>query len=158
MEPIKPDVVYTPDKVAKQIIDWIKPSGKCLDPCRGNGAFFRYLPIGSDWCEIRENKDFFDYRNKIDWVIGNPPYSIFEDWLRHSFKIADNVVYIVPTNKIFQRQIIMNMINEFGGIKALLVYGSGNLVGFPFGFSVGTFHFQRRWQGFCDLKLTSKTI
>ncbi|MFQ5637993.1 MAG: hypothetical protein ACE5IR_08345 [bacterium] len=158
MEPVKPDVVYTPYEVAKQIIAWIKPSGKCLDPCKGDGAFLRHLPNGSDWCEIREGKDFFDYENKVEWVIGNPPYSIFEDWLRHSFEIADNVVYILPTNKVFQRQVIMDMINKWGGVKALLVYGSGSQVGFPFGFSVGTFHFQRDWQGLCDLKLTCRAI
>ena len=158
LEPIKADIVYTPDKVALNIINWIKPKGKCLDPCLGDGAFFKYLPHGSDWCEIRKNKDFFDYTNMVDWIIGNPPYSIFEEWLYHSFEIANNVVYILPTNKVFQRQVIMNMINEWGGIKNLLVYGSGSIVGFPFGFSVGTFHFSKNYSGLCNLKLTNKTI
>ncbi|KKM07517.1 hypothetical protein LCGC14_1733170 [marine sediment metagenome] len=158
MEPVKSDVVYTPDYVAKEIVDWIKPSGKCLDPCKGDGAFLRALSADTEWCEIIEDRDFFDYTNKVDWIIGNPPYSIFEEWLRHSFEISDNVVYILPTNKVFQRQVIMDMINSWGGIKAIMVYGSGNTVGFPFGFSVGTFHFCRNWKGFCDLKLTRKAL
>lgn len=29
--------------------------------------------------------------------------------------IVDNVSFLVPTNKIFQRQVIMNMINRYGG-------------------------------------------
>ena len=53
--------------------------------------------------------------DKYDWVIGNPPYSIFEDFLRKGFQIADNVSYLLPTNKVFQRQLIMDMINEWGG-------------------------------------------
>lgn len=155
MTPIEADIVYTPDHVAKDIIDWVKPKGKCLDPCLGDGAFFKHLPVNADWCEIRKGKDFFDYFEKIDWIVGNPPYSIFEDWLRHSFQIANDIVYILPTNKVFQRQLIMNMINKWGGIKGLRVYGSGSTVGFPFGFSVGAFHFQKNYGGLTELILAA---
>lgn len=108
------DVVYTPSRIAKGIIDHLKPEGVCLDPCKGDGAFLDHLP-GADYCELREGKDFFDYKNKVDWVIGNPPYSIFKEFLEHSFDIADNVSFLVPTNKIFQRQVIMDMISKWGG-------------------------------------------
>ena len=152
-EYVKPsDVVYTPDAIATGIIDWLKPAGKCLDPCKGDGSFYNHLP-NSDWCEISEGRDFFDYTKHVDWIIGNPPYSQFEKWLEHSFEIADNVAYILPTNKVFQRQLIMNMINEWGGIKGLRVYGSGTLVGFPFGFSVGTFYFKRGYSGLAEIIL-----
>lgn len=154
LPPRPDDVVYTPDAVAAEIVGWLKPNGKCLDPCCGDGAFFRHLPAGSDWCELERGRDFFDYTERVDWIIGNPPYSIFEEWLRHSFEIAENVAYIVPTNKIFQRQVIMQMINNWGGIRNMMVYGSGAVVGFPFGFSVGTFHFQKGWHGECNLILT----
>ncbi len=144
------DVVYTPDYVAKQIIDWLKPTGKCLDPCKGDGAFYKYLPRGSEYCELQEDKDFFYYEKKCDWIIGNPPYSIFEEFLRKSFELSDNVSYLVPTNKVFQRQKIMDIINKYGGIKSMIVYGSGQLIDFPFGFSVGNFHFQKGYKG--DIK------
>ncbi len=136
------DIVYTPPRIAKDIVTHFKPSGKCLDPCKGDGVFLKLLPPGSDWCEIREGKDFFKYKEKVDWIIGNPPYSIFVEWLRHSFDIADNVVYIVPTNKIFQSFKIMDQIKKYGGIHTIIVYGSGNGCGFPFGFSVGAFYFK----------------
>ena len=158
LPPIEKDIVYTQDNVVKSIIDWIRPSGKCLDPCKGDGAFLRHLPAGSDWCELREGKDFFDYNTKVDYIIGNPPYSIFEDWLRHSFEIAKDVVYILPTNKVFQRQVIMEMISNWGGVKGIMVYGSGSVVGFPFGFSTGTFHFRKEYKGLCDLRLQGKAI
>ena len=35
------DVHYTPEHIAKDCIDWFKPSGKILDPCRGEGAAMR---------------------------------------------------------------------------------------------------------------------
>ena len=141
------DIVYTPDYVAKQIINYLTPSGLCLDPCKGDGAFYKLMPKNSEYCEIREGKDFFEYNKKIDWIIGNPPYSIFEDFLRKAFEISNNVSYLVPTNKIFQRQIIMDLINKYGGIKSIIIYGSGQLIDFTFGFSVGNFEFQKGYTG-----------
>jgi len=158
LEPVEADVVYTPVSVAIDIITWLSPSGVCLDPCKGDGAFLHNLPIGSKWCEITEGLDFFDFNEEVDWIIGNPPYSIFEDWLRHSFELAPNVCYLVPTNKVFQRLLIMEMINNYGGIKGMKVYGSGSNVGFPFGFSVGAFYFARDYKGQVDMILHSEPM
>ena len=157
-EVTKKDIVYTPDYIAKYIIDFLKPNGKCLDPCRGDGAFHNYLPAGSDYCEIGEGKDFFNYEGCVDWVIGNPPYSIFEDFLRMGFEISDNVSYLVPTNKIFQRQIIMDLINGYGGIKSMIIFGSGQVIDFPFGFSVGNFHFKKDYKGDTKILMGLKDI
>jgi len=152
------DIVYTPDSISMKIINWLIPTGKCLDPCKGDGAFLKYLPKGSDYCEIKEGKDFLMYNKKVDWVIGNPPYSIFEDFLKKGFEIADNVSYLVPTNKIFQRQIIMNMINNYGGIRSIIIFGSGQLIGFPFGFSVGNFHFKKNYKGETKILMGLKAL
>ncbi len=38
------DIVYTPEDVAKDIVSFYKPSGKVLDPCKGEGVFLKYLP------------------------------------------------------------------------------------------------------------------
>ena len=152
------DIFYTPEWVVKDKVHYFRPTGKCLDPCSGRGVFHKYLPVGSDWCEIQKGRDFFNYTKKVDWIIGNPPYSIFEDFLKKSFEIADNVSYLVPTNKIFQRQIIMDMINRYGGIKSMIIYGSGQLIDFPFGFSVGNFHFKKNYKGETKVIMGMKTI
>lgn len=152
------DVVYTPDSVSRFIIEHLNPKGACLDPCKGDGAFYKFLPSGSDYCEISEGRDFFDYKRKVDWIIGNPPYSNFKDFLEYSFELSDNVSFLVPTNKIFQRQIIMDMINQYGGIKSMIIYGSGSLIGFPFGFSVGNFHFEKGYKGHCEIIMGVKQI
>ncbi len=141
------DIIYTPECVVKDMLSFFPISGKCLDPCRGDNAFFQYLPIGSDYCEITEGKDFFDYQEPVDWIIGNPPYSIFVDFLKHSFNLATNILYILPTNKVFQSFKVMDIIDEYGGIKTMLIYGGGNKIGFPWGFSVGAFHFKRNYNG-----------
>lgn len=152
------DVVYTSDVVVRNIISVLSPSGKCLDPCKGDGAFHKQMPVGSEYCELHEGKDFFDYRQKVDWIIGNPPYSIFKEFLEHSFNLSDNVSFLVPTNKVFQRQVIMEMINAYGGIKSMIIYGSGSLIGFPFGFSVGNFHFNKGYKGPTDLIMGIKNL
>lgn len=108
------DVVYTPHNIAKDIINKLSPNGICLDPCKGDGAFYNYLP-NAEYCELSEGKDFFDYNKKVNWIIGNPPYSIFLEFMQHSFDLSDNVSFLVPTNKIFQRQIVMDAINKWGG-------------------------------------------
>ena len=41
----------------------------------------------------------------------------------------------------------MDMINNYGGLKSIIIYGSGQLIDFPFGFSVGNFHFQKDYRG-----------
>ena len=62
--PINPaDVVYTPDYVSKHIVELLNPVGRCLDPCKGDGAFFKYLPNGSEYCELDEGTDFLLHDN-----------------------------------------------------------------------------------------------
>ena len=143
------DVVFTPDIVAQDIIGYFNPTGIVLDPCKGDGSFYRNYPVGvqSRYCEISEGLDFFNFTEKVNWIIGNPPYSVFFDFMKHSYQIADDIVYLVPTNKVFQSWKLMKSIQSYGGIRSMLVYGSGHLVGFPFGFSVGAFHFRKGYKG-----------
>ena len=111
------DIVYTPDDVARDIVAHFQPSGKCLDPCRGDGAFYKYLPEGSLWCEAKEGRDFFDFNDPVDWIVSNPPYSAFTEFLYHSFTVAENIVYLIPINKPFNRFKTMRKIKEYGGMK-----------------------------------------
>jgi len=95
---IKPnDVIYTPKLVAKIMIDMcdIKETDSVLDPSKGGGVFYDNLPpCEKHYCEITEDKDFFDYNNKVDLIIGNPPYSLWSKWLEHTVKICDKFCYI----------------------------------------------------------------
>jgi len=143
----KIDIVHTPVDVAKDIVAFFKPTGKCLDPCRGAGEFLQYLPPGTDWCEIREGRDFFDYHHEVDWIVGNPPYSVFADWLRHSFTIARNIVYLIPANKAFNSYKMMREIDAYGGIAHIYVIGPGSQLRFPIGFAIAAVHFKRGYAG-----------
>lgn len=141
------DLVATPEFVAEAIIEFFKPSGRCMDPCRGGGPFLRYLPPGSEWCEITEGRDFFDWHEPIDWLFGNPPYSIFARWMTHSFKIAEHIVYFIPLNKTFNSPRFMKEIWKWGGIREILAMGNGRAFHQGMGFSFGAVHFQRGYTG-----------
>lgn len=140
------DVVYTPDWVARDMVDFFKPSGRILEPCAGGGAILKYLP-GADWCEIEKGRDFFAMREHYDWIISNPPYSIFADWLRYSFKVANDIVYLVPIIRNFVSTRIMKDISIYGGVKHCRVYDESNFKGWSINFAVGAVHYQKDYRG-----------
>jgi hypothetical protein len=139
------DVVYTPDDVARAVVERFRPSGRILDPCKGDGAFMRYMP-GAEWCEIREGRDFFGWTEPVDWIVSNPPYSIFADFLQHSFCVANNIVFLIPVNKAFNSDRMMREIWTWGGIQTVYVIGGGRALGFPIGFCIGAVHFCRGYR------------
>lgn len=143
------DHVYTPAWVVADMIEHFAPSGVVLDPCRGKGAFTDALPVGSPWCEIDDGRDFFSWTERVDWVIGNPPYSMTRPWFRHSYDIADHLLYLVPLRNVFSGYGFIREVFEFGGIRAIRVYGTGGRLGFPMGNAVGAFHVERGYSGSC---------
>ena len=140
------DIIYTPDDVAADVVKYFRPRGRVLDPCKGGGAFLKYMP-GAEWCEIREGSDFYNWREPVDWIVSNPPYSIFSDFLRHSFTVAENIVYLIPVNKIFNSDRMMREVWEWGGVPTILVIGGGGSLGFPIGFAIGAVHFKKGYIG-----------
>jgi hypothetical protein len=93
------DVIHTPVSVAHIMIDMceLKTDDLVLDPSAGsNKVFYNAFPdyVRKDYCEITESKDFFEYHNRVDCVIGNPPYSLWDKWLEHTMSISDKFCYI----------------------------------------------------------------
>ena len=142
------DKVYTPDNIAKEIIAKFDITGKVLDAFRGKGAFYDNYPadVIKDWCEIDNGKDFFAYNERVDWIITNPPYSIYDEVMEHSFEIADNIVYLVPLSKVVSSLGRIRKIKEFGGVPYIYITGASRC-GFPFGFPVCAIHIKRGYEG-----------
>ena len=94
----KSDILYTPKSIAINMIDMceLRENEYVLDPSKGGGVFYDNYPeyVKKEWCEIAEGKNFFDCVNKFDWVIGNPPYSMWDKWLEHTMAITENFCYI----------------------------------------------------------------
>ncbi len=145
--PVERDIVYTPRWLSKYLIETLDPSGKCLDPCSGVGAFLDYLPAGSDWAEIEKGRDFFKVNTHYDWIIGNPPYECWLGWVRHSCLIADNVAFLVPLHRVMSSGTFINDTLNYGGMKTIIFVGTGTTAGFPFGHSLGMVHYQRNYLG-----------
>jgi hypothetical protein len=141
------DIVMTDRVVARKIVEHFRPHGRILDPCKGTGAFLDEMP-GAEWCEVREGRDFFEWKDRVDWIVSNPPFSIFYEWLMHSMTIADDIVYLIPLSKVWQSNRVIRAVHEWGGLKETLIVGNGRKeLGFPVGFAVGAVHFQKRYRG-----------
>lgn len=143
------DRVYTPDILADLIVNYFKPSGSVLEPCKGGGAFIRALNkigIEADWCEIDEGRDFLTYNMHHDWIITNPPFSKFRDFLNHSMKISDNIVFLCFINSWFMKARYQDITkNGFKIVKIVTVPYPDN---FPStGFLLGAGYIQRGYNG-----------
>lgn len=139
-------MVYTPDWVARDMVDYFKPSGRILEPCAGDGAFLKYLP-GAEWCEIEKGRDFFAWHEPVDWCFGNPPYKIFDEWLVHSCEISSNIVYVLPIHLFWRGMGRISTALNYGGVVHTRIYGNGQRLGFPFGNPAGAIHFHKGYRG-----------
>lgn len=94
------DIVLTPNDLAKEIITYFNPSGFILDPCKGEGSFYNNYPeyCKKDWCEILYDRNFFEYKTNVDWIITNPPWSKFRQFLNHSMSLSKNIIFLATIN------------------------------------------------------------
>ena len=73
-------------RLQKQLIEFCgyKEGDNVLEPAKGLGAIYDKLKSPKDYCEIEEGKDYFDYHKKVYLVLTNPPYSIIDNFLKHT--------------------------------------------------------------------------
>lgn len=145
------DVVFTPDWLTKRIVSMFDISGKVLEPCKGEGAFLKYLPPDTDWCEIVDGKNYYDYKEQVDWIVTNPPYSDFNRFLDHSFELAKNIILLVPVAKMFKSMGTIRKILNYGGIVSI-DWLPASKAGFPFGFPCGIFYLKRGYSEATQMK------
>lgn len=134
------DVIFTPDALALAIVRHFAPLGTMLEPCAGGGAFLRAFDVYNvemkarhpDLPEALTRIDYIDIKppansgipqgdflnsehveNQYDWLITNPPWSLFTDFLRRAMQVADNVVFLDKFNA-WGFNLRMRMIEEAG--------------------------------------------
>lgn len=154
------DKVYTPKHIVEEVLSHynhlIDKHHTIMEPFRGDtskengGAFFKALQQHSNHeikgCEIDEGVDFFETKEKVDWIITNPPYSVFKEVLPKCLEVADNNILIIPVNKLLSSVPRLMDIKRAGhGIKEVFYLGSGRQLKFPFGFPVAAIHIQKGW-------------
>lgn len=145
--PTKSDIVYTPRWCAEDMVRFFSPSGIILEPCRGGGAFLEFLPPETHWCEIVDGKDFYQWQEPVDWLVSNPPYSQTREWLRHSYRIAENILYLIPFRNMTSGYGLLTELRQYGWLKHVRIYGTGGLLNFPMGNAIAAFHIARGYRG-----------
>lgn len=142
------DKVMTPVNIAKYIINWLplKENQSILDCCKGEGAFFDNFPSHTlnYWCEIDKEKDFFEENRHFDWIISNPPYSIFDAFIQHAFELSENVCFLCPLSKIVSSMGRIKIYKTFGGVPKMLIIPACKC-GFPFGFPAVAIWFKKNY-------------
>lgn len=140
------DKRMTPSHLAEKLVNFFQPNGKILEPCKGEGVFLEFLPPDTDWCEINEGKDFFDYTKDVDWIITNPPWSQIRHFLIHSMEISRNVVFLMTINHVWTKARIRS-IRELGfGIHTIILINTPKE--FPAsGFQLGAVYLQKEYNG-----------
>ncbi|HAI19259.1 MAG TPA: hypothetical protein DCM10_15260 [Xanthomarina gelatinilytica] len=121
------DVFITPRKLAKLHIDMIPKKYHegddyrdpwWCDPCKNDGSYYDQFPDYSmgEYCEILEDKDFFDWEPSHSGdqiIIGNPPYSILDAWLKHTLECnPDCFSYLIGQGALTTRR--MEWIEDAG--------------------------------------------
>lgn len=141
------DDIETPAWLARAIVDYFKPTGRVLEPCRASGRFFELFPPGSDWCEIKQGRDFLQSDlSGFDWIITNPPWSQIRPFLRKSMQVADNVVFLMTVNHAWTRARLRDADDARFGLKTILL--SPMPLEFPqSGFQLGAVHYSRNFSG-----------
>lgn len=143
------DVVYTPTKLARRLVNHFYTEGTVLEPCLGNGAFYRVFPRDSRyWCELDRGKDFLKYRRRVKWIITNPPWSKFKEFLNHSLLLADNIVFLVTINH-FTTKHRLKLVRDagFGFVEIRLVKTPKSWPNS--GFQVAAIYIRRNYTGRC---------
>jgi len=147
------DEIMTPEYLAEALVNHFKPSGKILEPCKGTGNFLKFLPKGTLWCEISEGKNFFDFNEKVDWIITNPPWSQIRKFLQHSLEISKNVCFLFTINHLWTKARIKDIKKAGFGIREIVLFDTPDNFP-PLGFQVGMIHLQYKYSGdiiFSDL-------
>jgi len=114
------DIIHTPQPIAQIMINMtdIKKENKVLDPSKGKGVFFDNLPeCHKDWCEIADGKDFFENNEQYDVIIGNPPFSRWTKWLKHTLTKCTKFCYIFGSNSLTPNRIKLMHDAGFGITK-----------------------------------------
>ncbi len=140
------DRIMTPPETARLILAHFRPHGRILEPCCGSGSFSNLMP-GCDWCELDEGRDFLALDGHWGWIVTNPPWSKFRDFLRHGMEVADNIVFLCLINAWFMRARQRDMAQAGFGLVEILHVPVPPPPWPQAGFCLGAGWLRRGWTG-----------
>ena len=138
------DKFYTPKSLVKIHLEKFKdiPNGsKILEPFFGGGAYYNemceMLPnCKISYTEIDKGLDFFEYKEKTEYLISNPPYSIIDKVLQHSVSLQPKIIsYLIGFHNLTTKRVeYMNnngyFIKDFHLTKVYNWYGMSLIITF----------------------------
>ena len=137
------DRFYTPDSLVKIHLEKFDiPDGSNIyEPFKGKGAYYNQMVKMFPKCnilytEIDEGLDFFEFNEKVDYIISNIPYSIIDKVLSHSVALKPRVIsYLIGFHNLTTKRVeFMNKngyyITDFHLTKVFKWYGMSLLITF----------------------------
>jgi len=115
------DIFITPLELSKKQIDMIEYTENDIwyDPFKNSGSYYNQFPNENKvWTEILENKDFFEFNEKVDIICSNPPYSILNKVFEKSIELKPRVIsYLIGVGNLTNRRIELMNNNGYGLTK-----------------------------------------
>ncbi len=123
------DAYYTPEHLIEPLLEHVKPHGRMLEPCCGDGSISRLLELIPRTAVLTNDIDLkvsadthydasdasywmrLSKSTHLDWVITNPPFSKAKEILEHSLRYADNVALLLRLSFLeptFERQDLLS--------------------------------------------------
>jgi len=112
------DVFYTPETLMREhlqlIIEYVKDGDKWYEPFYGGGIYYNAFPTENKvFTEIAMGKDFFEFKDKVDVIVSNPPYSMIDKVLEHSVLLNPRVIsYLIGMGNLTAKR--MEYMNQQG--------------------------------------------
>ncbi len=158
------DDVQTPPALARRLVAHFAPTGRMLEPCCGDGNFLRALrkhvscnpgtsvssrgsaPSEVLWAELKRGRDFFEWHERVDWIITNPPWSQIRVFLQHAMTLAEHVVLLLTINHLWTKARLRDIRAADFGLREIVLVDMP--ASFPqSGFQLGAVHLARGHAG-----------
>jgi hypothetical protein len=107
----------------------------------GPGVFYNNYPavVTKDFCEIKLQKDFLEYTGRVDWIITNPPWSLFRKFLQKGLEVSSNSVWLITVNHLWTKARLRDIKEAGQAIKEIVLMPTPP--SFPSsGFQLGAIH------------------
>ena len=120
------DIIITPLPIVERMISMMSASDgeTVLDPCYGpTGVFYNNFPtnVKKYWCEIERGIDFFEDKHRYHWVVGNPPYSQLDKWLKKTYTMCDAFIYIIGVMNFTPKRLQDTLNEGYSLVEMVLV-------------------------------------
>ena len=110
--PTPNDVFITPIPLVHTHIDmcreYIDPNDILFDPFYGTGNYYNIMKTISttEYTEITQGKDFFEYQGSPNVIISNPPYSMIDAVFQKSVELRPHTIsYLIGQGNLTTRRI-----------------------------------------------------